>query len=425
MKKVLFIDKPYITIKDGSAFLNARVSVGEYNQLVFYRVDEKYVEALCDKKTDAFLLALLYYAMVNGYDIEWSAPCSADLFFQLTNYYIPILSKEVPFFNNISLHGDVTNECVRPEKKGVATAISGGVDSTYSIYKYYKTDLGYGQLTHVLFTDCFVYGFSEDYKKAFYDYYIPEMSLESKELGLDFIFIGCNVDEYFGIEPFIDGERGVINNYGLYSLKYCSLAYALANLISIYYFSSGQPAHDFSWISKDTDSYDLFTVSAISTQDIQFYSSGSEVTRTEKVKMISDWNFAQHHLQVCAMRHDNNCGLCNKCIRTMSELYSIDKLELFKMRFPVEDYLKNYNKRMGYIIWQARTGHLDEEQLLTEMKKANKKVYFTSYIWALHYSLKNTARNIFKNNKIARFLYEKLNLGKYIYGDLYKYYKEL
>ena len=421
----MIIDNPFIHTSNGYSYLNAKIYIGDYCREVTYKVEEKYKEALNSKKSDAFVLVLLYYALVNGYSIEWRAPCSEELIFQLTNYYIPILSDEIPFFKPIELNGPMTNNSILNNGKGIATAISGGVDSTYSIYKYLSTSFESKKLTHVVFTDCFVYGFSEAYKKDFYDYYLPEMEKESTELGLDFIYIGCNVDEHFGIAPFCDKERGTINNYGLYTLKYCSLAYALANLIGIYYFSSGQPAHDFSWVSKDTDSYDLFSMAMISSKDLQFYSSGSEVTRSQKVEKIADWRFAQQHLQVCAMRHDNNCGLCNKCIRTMSELYSFGKLELFSDRFPVDDYLHNFSKRMGYLIWQAKTGHLDEIQLLKEMKKKKISIPLSAFLWSLFYSIKSMLRNTLKDNRCARLVYEKLNLGKFIYGDLYKYYKKL
>lgn len=421
----MIIDNPYVCTKNGYYYLNAKIYVGVDCREVSYKVEETYKDALNSKKSDAFVLVLLYYALVNGYSIEWRTPCSEELIFQLSTYYIPILSAEIPFFKSIELIGPMTSDLTPNNGKGIATAISGGVDSTYSIYKYIGTGFKSKKLTHVIFTDCFIYGFSEEYKNNFYDYYLPEMAKEGKELGLDFIYIGCNVDEHFGIEPFVDKERGIINNYGLYTLKYCSLAYALANLISVYYFSSGQPAHDFSWVSKDTDSYDLFSMAMISSKDIQFYSSGSEVTRSQKVEQIADWKFAQQHLQVCAMRHDNNCGLCNKCIRTMSELYSFGKLDLFSGRFPVDDYLRNFSRRMGYLVWQAKTGHLDEEQLLNEMKEKRISIPFRSYFWSLFYSIKAGLRIVLKDNRCARLVYEKLNLGKFIYGDLYKYYKKL
>lgn len=425
MKQKIVIGNPYISEKDNYAYLNAEITVGEYCKTVFFRVNPSFKSALNDEKSDAFVLAILYYAMVNGYAIEWSAPCSEQLIFQLEYYYIPILKKEIPFFQGIDLIGPLTAEPIKTEARGVATAISGGVDSTYSIYKYLHTPFPSEKLTHVLFTDCFVYGFSEQYKKEFYDFYLEEMPKQSAELGLEFIFIGCNIDEYFGIEPFWDKERGLITNYGLFTLKYCALAYALDKLIKVYYFSSGRTAHDFSWISPDTASYDLFSTAMISSGDVQFYSSGSESTRSEKIKEIADWKFAQKHLQVCAMKHDSNCGLCNKCIRTMSELYAFNKLELFSEQFPTENYLANINRRRGYLIWQAKMGHVDEQQLLHEMKQNNIHVSFISYIWAFHYSVKDKLRNIFKDNKFARYVYEKLNLGRFIYGDLYEQYKKL
>lgn len=418
------IGKPYIRYDNEFAYLCSDINDNGAIKMVDYKVSIKYKDYLAYERSDAFLLAILYYAMIHCYDIVWETPCSEKLIFNLTNFYIPIVSDAVPFFHKIELSGKLTKEDL-PNEGGVAAAISGGVDSTYTIYKYLNTEFDNYRLSHVLFTDCFTTSFSEEYREEFYRDYLNILPKQAEELGVDFIFVQFHIDEMFSIGSFRDKERGNINDLGLYSLKYCSIAYALSKLICKYYFSSGQPALDFSWVSKDTDSYDLFTMAMISNDGMQFYSSGSEVNRSQKVKKIADWKFAQEHLQVCAMNHDNNCGYCNKCIRTMSELYSIHRLELFQKRFPVQNYMENLGKRWGYIRWQAWSGHLDEEQLIKEMKQSNQKIKKSSYVWAIFYLTKDKIRLKLRNNKVARRIYESLGLGKIVHGDMYEYYRKL
>ena len=231
-RKIMKIGSPYIYREKNYVYMNSDISIDETQKTIGYRVDSCYENYLTFERSDAFVLALLYFAMIKNYDIEWDTPCSSQLIFQLATYYIPILSTEVPFFNNIHLLGKTIDECLNSEKK-VATAISGGVDSTYTLFNFLNTEFENNRLSHVLFTDCFINGFSEKYKKEFYDFYLNDLPKQASELNLEFIFVSFNLDEHFSIEPFRDKERGIINDYGLYTLKYCSIAYALSDRKSV------------------------------------------------------------------------------------------------------------------------------------------------------------------------------------------------
>ncbi len=75
-----------------------------------------------------------------------------------------------------------------------------------------------------------------------------------------------------------------------------------------------------------------------SSADLQIQHSGIQLTRFEKVQLIADWAPALTNLRVCT---DNppgrlNCGHCEKCIRTMTELLAAGKLAECST-FPVKD----------------------------------------------------------------------------------------
>jgi hypothetical protein len=53
------------------------------------------------------------------------------------------------------------------------------------------------------------------------------------------------------------------------------------------------------------------------------------LTRLDKTRLIADWPVALHNLRVCNLppRRQLNCGACDKCVRTMLELYAAGVLD--------------------------------------------------------------------------------------------------
>ena len=56
---------------------------------------------------------------------------------------------------------------------------------------------------------------------------------------------------------------------------------------------------------------------------------GLRYTRFEKVALVSEWKPALQTLRSCfdAFRSDLNCGECEKCLRTMTSLLIVDRLQ--------------------------------------------------------------------------------------------------
>ena len=73
-----------------------------------------------------------------------------------------------------------------------------------------------------------------------------------------------------------------------------------------------------------------------STEQTSFINHGSDRYRLEKTQTIAGFDLAREHLRVCWEMRDRayNCCKCEKCIRTMLELYLAGKLSEFKT-FPV------------------------------------------------------------------------------------------
>jgi hypothetical protein len=75
-----------------------------------------------------------------------------------------------------------------------------------------------------------------------------------------------------------------------------------------------------------------------SSTDLQILHDGLRFTRLEKVRLVAEWDVALQNLRVCTSNTPGllNCGKCEKCVRTMTELLAIGKLEQAHA-FPVQD----------------------------------------------------------------------------------------
>ena len=373
-------------------------------------MDSEYGEYLTWERSDAFVVALLYYAMIKQRDIEWETPCSEQLIYQLSTYFIPVYARELAFMNEIELIGPTTTELL-PSENGVATGMSNGVDSSYTVLKYLNNTLPEYHLTHLLLTDCFTTGFPKGYQEDFRESYLRVLPEGAKELGLKFLFVEFHPDVQFSVGYFKDKTCGVINDWGLHPLKYCSMALALQKLITTFYFSGGVSPSDFSFHENDMAYHDLFTLPQITTQALRFYSTGMETPRIDKVAAIADWPYAQKYLQVCLDENEGNCGHCDKCLRTMSELYALGKLDLFRSRFPVDDYKAHLAQRFASVLAKAHKGHIFEKNILLKMRENNITVPAMAYLLCplvmLREFLRSHLRTVGWARKIHRVLSER------------------
>jgi hypothetical protein len=75
----------------------------------------------------------------------------------------------------------------------------------------------------------------------------------------------------------------------------------------------------------------------LSTETLQVVHDGATATRFEKTVAIAQWPEAYSRLRVCWVKPDGlkNCCRCNKCIRTMTSLAILGKLERFET-FPLQ-----------------------------------------------------------------------------------------
>ena len=136
--ETLIIGKPKIEKLDNRARLCSKISEnGKPSYTLWFDVDAKYADYLTES-ADAFVVALLPYAMNNSLNISAEAKMSKQLCFQLNEIFIPVLTKNSKLFNKISISAkELTQEnyCC---KNASATGFSRGVDSFDTMQSFRK-----------------------------------------------------------------------------------------------------------------------------------------------------------------------------------------------------------------------------------------------------------------------------------------------
>lgn len=337
----------------------------EQKKLLWYEFEREYIKYLCTERLDGFVITLLLYAMKTGQDIICEEKLSEKLYYQISNFLIPTISNNLPIYKKINIKAELDNT-ILPSENRVGTGISLGVDSFYTLLSNLNNKTTNFNVTHLT---CFNVGGNGSYggegaRKLFN---------ERNKIGRKF----CMKNKF----PFITVDSNIseiimMDNLETHSFRQMAVPLFLQKLFSKYYYSSGYDFNSFK-IDVHVAHYDLLNVHCFSTENIDFYSTGGEVSRIDKIKYISQFEITYPYLNVCTNQH-NNCSQCKKCIRTMLELYSIDMLDYYKDSFDIDLFYKNLTKNLSDIIkYKNELYYLD---ILATMKKNDKKIPASAYI---------------------------------------------
>lgn len=328
---------------------------------LWFAVPVEYKDYLCAERGDAFVVAMLWYAMITCSDIESVAPLSEKMVFHITRYLIPALCTDENGYRRIKIKAPTTSE---PYKNigGVGTGMSCGVDSFYTMHEYTREDtpMKY-RLTHLSYFNMgaiFHPNRSEKKEYTLKEFYetTDRMSEEKREnarqvaerAGMPLVYVKSNLDS--------DYYRGAYGHTGVY--RNCAMALSLQGLFSIYYNSSGGwPGYFDLTLTEGSQHYEALLCQCLSTESLSFILS-DYATRSEKTKTIADDKLAQKYLDVCFCF--NSCGKCSKCIRTLVTLDLIGKVDQFGEIFDVE-YFKRHKAEAYFEILKTKDGDAKED----------------------------------------------------------------
>ena len=432
------IGKPYIIDDDKYAYLKAKVEISDDTSSAYltasinrkkihwrtsenyppvewasddsglwFAVPMEYKDYFCVERSDAFVVALLWYAMITGSDIESVAPMSEKMVFHITRYLIPALCTDEKGYRKIKIIGPTTDQ---PYKNigGVGTGMSCGVDSFYTLHEYTREDTpAKYKLTHLAYFNmgAIFYPNRTERKnytlKEFYDT-TDRISEEKREnagqvaeqAGMPLVYVKSNLDS--------DYYRGAYGHTGVY--RNCAMALSLQGLFSVYYNSSGGwPGYFDLTLTEGSQHYEALLCTCLSTESLSFMLS-DYATRAEKTITIADDKLAQKYLDVCF--NFNNCGKCSKCIRTLVTLDLIGKVNQFGEIFDIEDF-KKHREEAYFKILKTKDGDTKEDNAVFAKdlyRMAMEKGLIPAHSISMYESyLKNKKINSIKNS-IMRFL---------------------
>lgn len=387
------IGHPYVFVDGDYAFLKAPISISTDTsdayirasrriKKVHWRVSENYPpieweengaglwfsvpvefkDYLCIGRSDAFVVAFLWYAMVTGSDIESEAPMSEKMVFSIKHYLIPALCTAENGYRRINILGPTTN-VPYPNSGGVGTGMSCGVDSFYSLQVYSQESIPLSfRLTHLTYFNMgaiFHPNRSEKKEYSLEEFYetTDRMSDEKREnarqvsekSGLPLVYVKSNLDK--------DYYRGAYGHTGVY--RNCAMALSVQGLFSVYYNSSGGwPGYFDLTLTEGSQHYEALLCTCLSTESLSFFLS-DYATRVEKTIAIADNELAQKYLDVCFCF--NNCGRCSKCFRTLVTLEIIGKLDKFSQVFDIQQFKKERSEAY-YQILKVKDGDAKNDE---------------------------------------------------------------
>lgn len=254
-----------------------------------------------DYDCDNYLLAVIMDAMLEGRNIVVNGSVSLGLLSNLEEYQ-SVWNKWLPKSYTIV---DIKVKDIRKGERrteGAICAFSGGVDATFSVwrhsqhmYKFRSQEIKLCSLVH---------GFDIPLKDQ------SEFNDASESARNTLKTIGIN------LVPISTNYREISQTNWEHSFS-CALVAALSNFkktAGTVIVGSSEPYNSLviPWGSSP------ITDHLLSSDEFTVIHDGASHSRTEKVRVISDWKVGVKNLRVCweGNTKDSNCGKCEKCIRT-------------------------------------------------------------------------------------------------------------
>lgn len=363
MEKEIVISKIFKKENENSIRICSNIKYDQGNYELWFEIEKEYEKYVCVEKEDAFLIAILPYAIKKEMNIKIEGKISSRLSYQLNTYLIPMLCTQ---FNKrvIKLDSELDSSIYNNEY-AVGTGISCGIDSLYTIQNHVNRKEKEYNVTHLTFFNAGASGkYGGDLSRQLYKNRMKFARKFAEDNCFKFISIDTNMNEFL----MMDHEK-------THTFRSLSCALLLQKLFSKYYYSSGFEFNETRIDEYDTACYDILNMQCLSTEDITFYSTGIETNRIGKVKKIVNYEPSYKNLNVC-INEDYNCGECEKCKRTLLELDSIGKLELYKNVFDIDKFYKNKNKNLLFMLHKVKEKNNYYIESYNEYKKRNIKIPF-------------------------------------------------
>lgn len=361
---------------------------------LYFKVNKKYKDFIF---TDAspFAVALLIPSMKLGEDLVIDGSIPEKLY--------KGMKESIKFMTQWSLGLKRINIKVKTLTKDKQNAndagslFSGGVDSFYT---YLKHKTGKNRISYFILVN----GYDIDLSNTkLWDLTLKRVKQVASKGKISVITVESNL--YSLINPIANWNYSYIGGLS-------AIALLLRNRLKVVYRASSYKR------SQIHDFLDVVVDHYFNTEKLSIVFDGADATRLEKVKYIAKSKIVLEHLRVCYLNENNpyNCGICDKCLRTMIGLRIAGKLSETKT-FPH----KIDTERVKKLSIEGEYAAMFQRENLDALKKMHIE---PKLIEALEYCLGNfSTKNGSGLNIVEKVIYLDHMYNKAKFRKLYAFIK--
>ena len=379
------IGKPQVNSDATTATLFVDITIDDICKEVWFRVDKKFEDYLCYERGDAYVIAVLNYAMRNHHDIVSEAPLTEDLYYNIDKYLVDAIAQYNKDFYRPNITADVASEAL-PCAGAVGTGISCGVDSLHALACQTAMKFKRHNITHLTFNNVGSHGEGE-YAEQLYQARLERPRAFAKEYGFEIVASDSNL-------------QNVIKQDHFKSHTYSSIfaVYCLQKLYSVYYYASaGYKYAEFTLEDKPQDcpgSYEMLSLPLFSTHNLRVYSEGEGMSRMTKLKSVVNYAPSYKYLNVC-LKEGDNCGKCEKCVRTLLGIDALGMIDKYGEVFDIDYYRKHKKWYLQQMLIQMAHEKHDYFEMYPYFKD---QITLAMRIKVLPYKIENAVRRMVPRN---------------------------
>lgn len=230
----------------------------------------------------------------------------------------------------------------------MATGFSGGIDSFAAVIQHLIEERSPGhRISHFLFHNAGSHGHGkpEDDRNLFRQRYEKVQDF-TREVGVPLIPVDSNLAEVFPV-----------NFITMHSALNASIPLVLQNQFQRYYYASANKYADCGVTrTDDVARFDPFAFHLLSTETLDCVSTGCQLSRVEKTKLVATYEPSHRHLNVCvdASFGGRNCSVCFKCCRTIMTLELLGEAHYYKDVFDLEKFSRIRNQYIRKVLRYKR-----------------------------------------------------------------------
>lgn len=332
------------------------ISLGNDRQTLWYRVDPAYGQYLCDDRADSFIVTFFSFAMTRGLDLRSEVPVSRTLWYQLTHHIMPqLVATSGDIGQEIRIIADTTSE-VYDSSRAVGTGMSCGVDSFATLYEYTELcPLPEYRITHLTHFNVGAHHgqtgyFDAELQRKLYMNDVNMVREFCERYDYKLLAVDSNLTEV------LDAFFGYVNFENSHTYRNVGVVLLLQKLFSMYYYSPAYNLDQFVCkLEYDTARGEKYLLPNLGTENVRFFNSNKNWSRTDKLKQISKFPQSYDYLKVC-VKSDTNCCKCVKCMRTIMGLHAIGKVDLYQKAFNPDQVRKQQEQLKTFMLCQVKKG---------------------------------------------------------------------